>query len=119
MTTPRIVIPVHMYESVMATHERKRAEAQQMIIESLRKEVERRRIVGFFITVESADDVTDEHIAAACILSDDYFDDEERIDWSMFFDKLDDIYRLCVIDEECAAAQRIKRAVRDHRKAGE
>ena len=113
-----IKIPADVMAAVTATHERKMAEAQQVIAESLRTEVDRRRIVGFFVTVEHGDDVADEHIAAACAIADDYFGDHERIDWSAFFDRLDDIYRLCVVDDECGAAQRIQRAVREHRKAG-
>ena len=119
-----IKIPADVMAAVTATHERKMAEAQQVIAESLRTKfdlgnyVDRRRIVGFFITVEHSDDVADEHIAAACAIADDYFGDDERIDWSAFFDRLDLIFRLCVVDDECGAAQRIQRAVREHRKAG-
>ena len=119
MTTPRIEIPADVMARVTATHDRKTAEAEQMIAESLRSEVKHRRIVGFFVTVEHSDDVTDEHIAAACAIADDYFGDDERIRWSVFFDRLDYIYRLCVVDDDCGAAQRIQQAVREHRKAGE
>ncbi len=119
MTTPQIVIPADVMARVANTHARKTAEAQQMIDESLRSAVERRQVLGFFMTIELADDLTDEQIAAACALADDYFGDDDRIDWSAFFDKLDDVYRLCVASDDCGAAQRIQRAVRDHRKAGE
>lgn len=113
-----IKIPADVMAAVTATHERKMAEAKQMTDESLRSAVQRRQVVGFFMTVELADDLTDEQIAAACALADDYFDDDDRIDWSAFFDKLDDVYRLCVASDDCGAAQRIQRAVREHRKAG-
>ena len=113
----KINIPAEALAKVAETHARKTEEAQKMIADSLAKEVERRRVVGFFITVEHYDDLNEDHLVAACALADDYFDDDDQIDWSAFFDRLDEIYRLCVRHDHCGAARRIQRAVRDHRRA--
>jgi len=121
MTTPRIVIPADVMARVTETHDRKTAEAQQMIAESLHavRTQRRGRDRGFFVVLEHSEDVNDEHIAAACAIADDYFGDDEHIKWSEFYDRLDSSFALGVVNEECKAAQKIQRAVHQHRKAGE
>jgi len=120
MTTPRIVIPADVMARVTETHERKTAEAQKMIAESLHavRTQRRGRDRGFFVVLEHSEDVTDEHIAAACVIADDYFGDDESINWSEFYDRLDSSFALGVVNEECKASQQIQRAVREHRRAG-
>lgn len=121
MTVPRIVIPVHLYESVMATQERHNAAAALQAAKT-----ERRNEPTFTLrrentlNLETAADVSDDVVAAAIELFEMWYDnDDEPIDWCSFFDRLEDTYRLCVTNPEGGAARKIQRCVRDHRKAGE
>lgn len=118
MTTPRIVIPADVMAAVTATNERKTAEAQKMIAESLTNGTATSRSQQFGLVIEHADDVTDEHIAVACGIFDDYMSDDEHIDWYALWHHLDYMHSLCVTPDS-AAERKIQRAVREHRKAGE
>ena len=118
MTTPRIVIPADVMARVTETHDRKTAEAQQMIAESIANGTTSRRQHQFDRIVERADDVTDEHITVACQIHDDYMTDAEHIDWSQLWHFLDYSHSLCVTPDS-AAERKIQQAVREHRKAGE
>lgn len=118
MTTPRIVIPADIMARVTETHDRKTTEAQQMIAESLASGTATPRLRQFRLVVEHADEVTDEHIAVACGIFDDYLSEDEQIDWSALWHHLDYSHSLHVTPDS-AAERKIQRAVRDHRKAGE
>jgi len=121
MTTPRIVIPADVMARVTATHDRKTAEAQQAIehttADDRQPTVAPRAQHTTLITVA---DVTDDVIAAAIEVFEMWHDDDDQpIDWHSFYDRLESGYRLSIVDVESAAARKIQRAVREHRKAGE
>lgn len=69
-------------------------------------------------TLTTAADVTDDVIAAAVEIFEMWHDNDEPIDWFMFYDRLELTFLLLITDLDSAASRKIQRAVREHRKAG-
>jgi 3-hydroxyacyl-CoA dehydrogenase len=76
-----------------------------------------------FVSPEVAEDVSDEMLTLAEQVCDGYFDDDERIDWEEFIDRmckegyLDDGTRLEFQEYDNPAISKIKRHVRNYRSA--
>lgn len=110
-----IHIPPEAMAAVNATSARHDAAAQEMM--RLAALDPTRPTERFDIIVDRWDEVKVEHLTAAAQLADDYFSDDERIDWTAFFDRLEGIYGIGVIDETSSAATKIQRHVREVRDA--
>jgi hypothetical protein len=110
-----IIIPKDAFRGVQETHER--------AIAQLKKELEERAAEGSLpaplsssppITVTTAQDVDDVCISAALDVFEDWYDNDEPIDWGSFWDRLEQ-RGFCVADTECRAAIKIQKNVRAHR----
>lgn len=120
MTTPQIEIPADVMARVADTHARKTAEAErQMQLAADHESATDSTHIVRWVTLNTADDVTDEVLLAAIQVFEMWFDhDDERIDWDSFWDRLNK-FGFDVMKADSSAARKIQRAVRDHRKAGE
>jgi hypothetical protein len=127
MTTDDAIIdiPADALARVQETHDRKNAE-MQALIEDLIEQIKQRDCSSSqvarpivkrddYVLLEEASDVTDDMIDECIELYESYFDNDDDIDWEVFFDKLEYKFMLTVIDLECAAVRKIKTAVRNHR----
>ncbi len=115
-----IKIPADVMAAVTATHERKMAEAEQQMQLAAQKAsaTDSTRIIRW-VTLNTADDVTSEVLLAAIEVFEMWCDnDDERIDWVFFWDRLEAMFGFDVVNTDSSAAHKIQRAVREHRKAG-
>ena len=112
-----IKIPVDVWASVNATHERKMAELRTMMAAQSDAAPDSTRLIRS-VTVNSADDVTSEVLLAAIEVFEMWHDDDERIDWDSFWDHLQAMFGFDVIMTDSSAARKIQRAVREHSKSG-
>ena len=121
MTTSNIEIPLDALAKVQETHDRKNAEMKALIEQLECSSPVARPLVkrDDYVMLKEAADVTDQMIADSIELFESHFDNDDQIEWELFFEKLEYLYLLSVIDFDCAAVRKIKKAVRDHRRAGE
>ena len=113
-----IKIPADVMAAVTATHERKMAEAEQMqLAAKLDTSTNSTQIIRW-VTINTADDVTSEVLLAAIEVFEMWHDDDERIDWQDFWDRLEAIFGFDVTNADSSAARKIQQTVREHRKAG-
>jgi hypothetical protein len=114
---PIIVIPADAVASVEATRLRALAELERQQAEASVTATRKRRTET--LAVNTAEEVTDEVLAAALELFATRYADEDRTDWWDFFDRLEDSYKVSVSDTESAAAKKIQRTINNHRRETE
>jgi hypothetical protein len=66
------------------------------------------------IPIREASDVTPECLETCEAIFDDWFDNDEPIDWWNFYDRLE-AQGWCITDTDCPASRKIQRHIRKHR----
>lgn len=114
---PPIEIPPEALAAVQATSDRAdAAHREAMRLAALNPRPDR-ATDRFEVIVDAATDVKVAHLQVATVVHDDYFADDERIDWTAFFDKLEDVFGIGVVDDDCPAANKFRRHIADIRAA--
>jgi hypothetical protein len=113
-TTPIIVIPADAAARIAETHARKQREYEQM----MQQQAEQTSTQPEPVTVSEpvrlhlADDINDAAISAVTDLFDTYHaDDDQPIDWSSFWDRLERL-GFTITQTDSPAAMKIQRIVR-------
>jgi hypothetical protein len=109
-----IIIPKDAFRGVQETHERALAQLKQEQAEQAPRNDTSISPSAPPITVRTAQDVDDVCISAALDVFEDWYDNDEPIDWGSFWDRLEQ-RGFCVADTECRAAIKIQKNVRAHR----
>lgn len=112
-----IHIPPEMLASVRATSDRHDAAATTQQSLAVLKLADQPKGIEFNDVIERAEDVKVDHLHAATQLFEDYFAEDEYLDWTDFFDKLASAHCLYVATDDCPAAIKLQRHIRQVRDA--
>lgn len=110
-----IHIPPEALAAIQATSDRHDAAHREAMRLAALKPQPETRIDKFDVILETAVEVKVAHLEAATVVHDDYFADAERIDWTDFFDKLESVFGIAVVDDDCGAAAKLQRHIREVR----